>query len=1723
MADEYNGMDFTTTFRAEDEVSPVVKQIYKNLENLLNLKTSKFTSEWKKADEALRGSLNDLLKMTETDTQAASKMFEAYEKLVNSLPTMDFERLTGADKATRILQGLNQNTERMIKSNAEALKSVISEIASGPKQTENSAGQLLSAFTSMAETQEQLAKDARESAEAAEREAQARERAAEAAIEERKQIAAGMPESFGNQMKESLDSISNNKSFENMATATDMVGKSIQSIENRIVGLNEKLKTNLDLVEAERRVAGDTQDIFATANAKAKRNQDMMAKHRAMLIKGAQSDNKQIADEAERGLTLLKQHQSAQERQRHVSAEVTEADKSLRSVENNLVRQTSELHNVSAQFAIIKSTYAEWTGKQEKILSLEREYRDELEKNLATLEKQKDVDRETLLKARNDLAEANFRLQNPHEIKAWAEIQENAIEPLQDKLERVEIEYNRIAKNAGLADGRLRKAAANVKQGAKDYELWNNAADAAVEGIVESFGKVKDALVTENIEKSRAETEKLGLQMQKTSDVMTKALSGLSEKMGEPITRAREVVQSVSSEVEEVSRKISRGMFEAMNSSSAANSNIVGIRVFISELETADEVSKKYAQSIKTAMNSPLAPMKNIGTKMQENIEAYKDGISTLQDYEKQAEATAKEIEKLKKEYESQQKSISRVSKSLQNEEENLLRYEQQRNDILGRASTAYNTVSSMLAKAGDKQAQQILKNGKPEEGTIRQIEELKARLSDIVTSVQFTPEQLKGFEELNRKIEASKERASNLRKEIEQIDASRLETGTKIQRKETESDNLRGAASHVRDSLKEQSKELEKNQDTVSKYSSVAGIFSGISQAINLATGSMKAFTAACMSNPIVAILAVIIKLVQVVTSQLKQGFERLTSIVKKAGNALKRVFKPAIDITIKAVKNLTKSLVSFASNTVTKTLSKPFELIKKGLKSVESLLSMLKTRIKRRLVSEMFEDLTGTLGTMAEQRDEFNSSMSSMITSLRVLGAQIIAVAQPILEMLAPALELVSRLLTGIADKVAQFTARLNGQQEYFKASDGVYDFAEAMKSASGDTDKATKSAKAYENTVMGFDQLNKLNGKNDNSSASKSTALTNPVNLKKALTQATALNKLADKIRRAFKNKDFKNAGKYVAEAVNDAFSWLDKVAGWEKNADKIKEFMGGVIDFINGFIEGLDPQVIGHAIGDVLNSVIESIKMLTDPETGVNFEQLGLRLGQILQNAVKTINWYDAGAAFMQTIQAFVRTAVGFLETPGLFEDIGTAFKNALRGAIDSFRPEDWSDMLAGVVNGMSDFMVNAFSEKDATDAGEKLADSINMTWEKIDKEQLSSGIANFIRSISALALSLLKNTDWGNILGDFIVTLSDTITKLFTDEEGLVQVFEDPSGMIKIFDKPSDENDLFKSAEEKGKSFGNAISDGFNAFVDKIQSNKDKIVNSVVMSIKAIMSAIGTVLTTSDWAELLATLINGFFEGIGKLFEDSDKAKQFGVDLSVQIKKFFDSLDAEKIATGINNFTDSMNAFIDGLFDSETMASIEKKLGEVFSLIDWAGIIELSWNLSNAGITTRLAGLMAGSIKSAIEQSLPGYDTEIGKISYKSVGNLAISGLSPITGAINQTIDVGKFLFSKVQGFFANGGDVGDGQLFIANEHGAEAITRGDGGRTVITNNQQMVQAVSSGVRSAVLEAIRMSSGSNNNGNSGDIVLYVDSEELARASLRGQRSLDKRLNPVIQFA
>lgn len=106
------------------------------------------------------------------------------------------------------------------------------------------------------------------------------------------------------------------------------------------------------------------------------------------------------------------------------------------------------------------------------------------------------------------------------------------------------------------------------------------------------------------------------------------------------------------------------------------------------------------------------------------------------------------------------------------------------------------------------------------------------------------------------------------------------------------------------------------------------------------------------------------------------------------------------------------------------------------------------------------------------------------------------------------------------------------------------------------------------------------------------------------------------------------------------------------------------------------------------------------------------------------------------------------------------------------------------------------------------------------------------------------------------------------------------------------------------------------------------------------------------------------------------------------------------------------------------------------------------------------------------------------------------------------------IKIPKFNFH----FFASGGFPDSGQMFFARENGVPEMVGQIGGHTAVANNDQIVEAVASGVRDAMYDVL--ASQRNDSGNQTiEVVLKTDDEVLARSVARGQQKLDYRYSPV----
>lgn len=850
-------------------------------------------------------------------------------------------------------------------------------------------------------------------------------------------------------------------------------------------------------------------------------------------------------------------------------------------------------------------------------------------------------------------------------------------------------------------------------------------------------------------------------------------------------------------------------------------------------------------------------------------------------------------------------------------------------------------------------------------------------------------------------------------------------------------------------------------------------------------------------------------------------QGQTVARSIAKNIGTQLKNALGKGVTSGVKVAKAGFTNLI----NTV-KSAKKHISNFGKSLKSMTGGDSFLGSPMSPKgifmfsqmwlqfsMISAIFGEVKRSIDNFAKSFEPFNDALSRTINSLRVFGAQITATFEPLVVVAVPYVEKLLAVLTKTADTLAQFTARLTGNQMYTKASKGNYNYAESLDKTSSGAKKATKAVKEYQNTVLGFDQLNKLNGVDDEDAEIG----VDEAKLNKAQTQSTRLNKIADAIHKALSKKDYKGAGKAVADGVNEAFSWIKNVAGWEANSKRVTGALRHVIDFVNSIADEFKGTKAGQAIGDVANTVIESLKLITEPTKGINFGLIGTRLGQMIKGAIDTVHWDSLGVSIVQSIQGMLAFVNGIISVPDFWVSIGTAIANGIQGMIKAYDPSKVADLVVNLVNGIAELLVTAFGGENAgigAEIGAKLAETVNKVFAGLSPEQIANGINAFVNTITSAINTFIKNVDWSTVFS----TIGTALKEL--DWLGIIEI-------IALFAIPKIPGIVLPLLAPVGTALMSGIGKLFSG-------------GGLSKALSGIGTSIATFFTTGKGASILS--------GLGTLLASAKGLILKGLTAlgsAIAAHPFIAIIIA--VVVGLVTFVithwEEVKTFFINTWNKicEIAGVVGDKLKEIWgNITTWFSDIK-----TKAGDVVDNVGKWFSDLPNKISEGIHGiFDTVTGWFSdLKTDAEGVVSDIVSFFTSLPDKISAGwgkaktwvsehlpfgkeKISVSSVSAYnipkLAGGGVVGDGQLFIANENGPELVGQHNG-QTAVMNNMQIVTAVTRGVRDAMAEVLMTFSHNGGDGDGGDVVIMVDSEELARATLRGQRKLDKRNNPSVSFA
>lgn len=348
-----------------------------------------------------------------------------------------------------------------------------------------------------------------------------------------------------------------------------------------------------------------------------------------------------------------------------------------------------------------------------------------------------------------------------------------------------------------------------------------------------------------------------------------------------------------------------------------------------------------------------------------------------------------------------------------------------------------------------------------------------------------------------------------------------------------------------------------------------------------------------------------------------------------------------------------------------------------------------------------------------MATQIPEVNTQISSFMTSLNQIKGSLATAFQPIVSAIIPWLNQLMAALNNAMNAMARFFATLTGQGYIYKFTAAQVDYAESL-------DKTGSAAKKAQKSLMGFDEINRLNDNSDSGAGGGGDTPTGTWEKE----MLNGMSSLAEMIKEAWTDGDFYDVGQFIGEkllgALKTADEWiLTKGYGL---ADKIGKSLATLL---NGVIETQDLGTqIGKTIADGLNMGMIGIHKFF---TTANWISLGQFIADWANASVKNFKWDLLGQTIASLITAAVNTwwkFVGEFDFSALGQNIATAINNLFDSVLSVdgtglSSSQKLGQAITNTVRGILTTLTDAINNTDWSAVGQTIGEVLaNIDWSGI---------------------------------------------------------------------------------------------------------------------------------------------------------------------------------------------------------------------------------------------------------------------------------------------------------------------------------------------------------------------------------------------------------------------
>lgn len=596
--------------------------------------------------------------------------------------------------------------------------------------------------------------------------------------------------------------------------------------------------------------------------------------------------------------------------------------------------------------------------------------------------------------------------------------------------------------------------------------------------------------------------------------------------------------------------------------------------------------------------------------------------------------------------------------------------------------------------------------------------------------------------------------------------------------------------------------------------------------------------------------------KIASLALTGLQKGLRLIGSAARSAGSAIvqftKRLASSALHKFSNGLKSAGRSAVSFAGrllgigsagNKASNGMGRARMGVGQLIKSF-TIFSLIFPLVSRGIMA-LAQNIGATLMTNTAFANSLNQIRSNLATAFT-----------PIFQAIMPALNALMSALATVTGYIAAFMSAIFGKSMSAtkQATSGIYAAKDAMGAYGSSADKAAKASEKARRSLMGFDDINKLDDK-DNSADSgggggggSDMPVYTPTDVDDG-----PIKKWVKQLKDLWAKGDYAGIGKLIGQQVNKAVASFTKWISWDNLGKSITEFCDGFCELFNSLIDSINWENIGRMFGTGINTIANTLYLLF---TGINWDRIGKALAQGLNGLVYTVDWDKLGHTLGSYVQACIDALYGFVTTAD-WPAIGKALADGVMGLMYSVDMPKFAAALgkglSGAISSVHTFVKNIDWHK----LGDTIAKSINAFFSNINWADFGMTLSDAALGILDTLLTALRGVDWGQ-LGTNIATFIKNIDWWGVAGSLLQTIIAAVHGIG---------SGILSLAADLGKWLWDGFCNGVrDFFADPIGFLRSVIVDPIINGIKELF---GIHSPSTVFAEIGGYLIEGLKNGITK--------------------------------------------------------------------------------------------------------------------------------------------------------------------------------------------------------------------------------------------------------------